>query len=415
MNALMRAADYYRDGISNVVPLHSAERPAPSNVTDARFWGDETFADLFIPLSAATADQAAKLSAVNFCCSIIAETVGNCPIEFLEDHRPVKEFTLGEAIAYAPNPMQTGAEFWPAMLFCAALTGHAFADPVVDGEGLYIWPLEPCDYAVDWRRRGFTLTYSREDGRSQEFNPSQLFWFTGLSNACLRPLTPWKMAKGEIDFALALLNQGRSFFQKGARLGAVVESDKPIDSDQFVKLQSGIDRWRTGKIPLLQDGLKLKEVGSKNSDAQFLELLDQRTHEMARYWRIPRSFYASEGGNAKSQEQEAQTFVKYTARPWTRRVEQAITMRLLTPDQRRRLTPKINMDALLRGDSQTQFRNAVLARTASTHSVNELRTDWFGMPRIDQDWADDPRAPLNSNRAADTLSGGETAPQDKVE
>ena len=56
----------------------------------------------------------------------------------------------------------------------------------------------------------------------------------------------------------------------------------------------------------------------------------------------------------------------------------------------------------------------IVARTASIMSVNEVRTGWFGLARIDEDWANDPRAALNSNRAADTATGGETAPQDKV-
>lgn len=70
---------------------------------------------------------------------------------------------------------------------------------------------------------------------------------------------------------------------------------------------------------------------------------------------------------------------------------------------------------MLRGDAGTQWRNAVLARTASILSTNELRTGWFGLARINADWADDPRTALNSNRAADTVTGGETAPQDKVD
>ncbi len=65
------------------------------------------------------------------------------------------------------------------------------------------------------------------------------------------------------------------------------------------------------------------------------------------------------------------------------------------------------------GDSATQWRNAVLARTASIASVDELRTNWFGLPALDEAWSKDARTPLNSNRAADTTDGGMTAPQDR--
>lgn len=407
--------DDYRRGADNVVPLHAAERPAPSNVTDGRFFGDEGWSDFVLPTSAATADQAAKISAVFFCISLIAEAVGSQPIDITENGKAVDSLDLAEVLSYSPNAMQTAAEFWPSLLYRAALSGHAFAEPVVDESGvIMLWPLHPDRQHIDWRERGFTLTYTPERGEQRTFNPSQLFWFSGLADARVQPLTPWKMAKGALDFALALETQGRKFFQEGKRLPGVLQAKSKLDPETHARLSAGVNRWRTGKIPVLEEGLEFKECGASNSDSQFVELIDQRTKEMARYWRIPRAFYGESSG-AKSDEQEAQTFHKYTARPWTRRIEQAIRARLLTPDQRRRFGVKFNMDGLLRGDSPTQFKNAVLARTAGTHSINDIRTRWFGEPRIDEDWADDPRTPLNSNRAADTLTGGETSPQDKVE
>lgn len=180
----------------------------------------------------------------------------------------------------------------------------------------------------------------------------------------------------------------------------------------IAKLKDGVARWRAGKIPVLEQGLDFKDVSSNNSDAQMAELIRQRTLEMARYWHIPKSLVGEEGGAKANHEQEALDFVKYCIRPWARRIEQAVRQRLMTPDQRRLWNFKLNMDGLLRGDSATQFRNAVLARTAGTHSINDIR-EWFGLPRIDEAWADDPREPLNSNRAADMTTGGQTAPQDR--
>lgn len=411
----MRTAAMSPDDYRRASQLRLATRPEPANVVDGRFWGDDQFAGMIIPTSASTADQAAKSSALQFCVSLISETVGNCSFGLFEDGNQVFDHPLADVLSNGPNPMQTAAEFWPSMLYRAALGGHAFAEPELAGDGeLMLWPLHPDRIAVEWRERGFTLTYTNPAGIQRMFNAGQLFWFAGLADARLQPLTPWKLAKGSIDFALALENQGRSFFQSGKRLPGVVESDGKIDGDNFDRLSAQINQWRTGKIPLLEDGLKFKQLSGSNTDAQFAELIDQRTAEICRYWRIPRSFWATDSGNAKSDEQESRSYHKYTARPWARRIEQAIGQRLLTPDERQRLKVKINLDSLLRGDSTTQYRNAVLARTAGTHSINEIRTKWFDEPRIDQEWADDPRTPLNSNRAADTLSGGDTAPQDKV-
>jgi hypothetical protein len=153
-------------GGGEVVPLQSAERPAPSNVTDGRFFGDELYAELFLPTTAATADAAAKLSAVHFCLSLIAEAGGNCPLDVTEDGKPV-ESPFVDALSYAPNPMQTAAEFWPSMLFRAALGGCAFAEPVIEGDEVYLWPLHPDRQAVEWRERGFTLQYTYQNGQTR--------------------------------------------------------------------------------------------------------------------------------------------------------------------------------------------------------------------------------------------------------
>lgn len=410
--------DYIRESRErsggSLVPMR-AEGSAPENVMGRDVFGEDLFLELFQPNNASSADAAAKISAVYFCVSLIAEAVGNCPIEFFEGGHKVEGFDVADAIANGPNPVQTAAEFWPSMLFRAALAGHAFAEPVVQNDELLLWALHPDRILVDWRERGFTVHYTPEGAAaSRLFNASQLFWISGIADARMQPLTPWKMARGALDFALALENQGRRFFQNHKRLPGVLYSDVKLDEDVIPRIERGVRRWKDGHIPVLEQGLKWQQAGANNTDSQFVELLDQRTHEMARYWRIPRSFYA-ESANAKSAEQEAQGFVKWTARPWARRVEQAIRQRLLTPDQRKRIKVQMNLDALLRGDSATQWKNAVLARTASILSVDEIREDWFGKAPIGEAWSKDARAPLNSNRAADTITGGQTAPQDANE
>jgi HK97 family phage portal protein len=312
--------------------------------------------------------------------------------------------------------MQVGAEFWAAMAFSAALRGHAFAEPVVGFENVELWPLDPRRTSTTWRERSFSVRYTEESGRQRDLQPQQLFWFGGLSDATHQPMVPWKMAKGAIDFQLALESGARSFFRNNLRFNGILSTEFKLTDESIANIRSGMARWKNGGIPVLEQGLKFQETQGTNVDAQTAELIRQRTLEMARYWRIPKSMIGEESGTATSQEQESLQFVKYTIRPWVRRIEQAITVRLLTPDMRAEgISARFNLDSLLRGDSGTQFRNAVLARTAGTHSVDEIRTGWFDLPAYNEDWSRDPRAPLNSNRAADTLTGGQTSPQDRVQ
>lgn len=410
------AAQEERWASSLPAAMPSAERQAPTPLTDGRFWGDDDWiAALGLPTEANKPETAARVSAVAFCVGTIADLLGSFGIDLVDPEMRKVEAPLGDVLAYEPNPLQTGAEFWASMAYAAALEGMAIAEPVVGFDQVELWPLDPLLTNVDWKYRRFTVE-TWADGKHRRLVPSQLFWFSGLADATMRPLVPWKMAKGSIDFQLALEVGGRSFFKNNRRLGGLLSTDAALTEEGIERIRAGIARWKRGGIPVLEQGLKYQDVAGSNEDAQLVELIRQRTLELARYWRIPKSMIGEEGGTAASQEQQALEFVKYTMRPWVRRIEQAVSARLLPPDMKADgIRAKFNMDGLLRGDSATQFRNAVLARTAGTHSVDDIRTGWFGLPAFNEEWSRDPRAPLNSNRAADGVTGGETAPQDKVE
>jgi HK97 family phage portal protein len=421
MPAVMTSEQYLRNGISGSTPrpMYTADRPDPENVTenpftDGRFWGDEFFG--FQALRASTPEQAAKNAAVNFCCSTIAEAAGSLPIDVYEGENLVTGFPLADVLAYSPNPLQVGAEFWSAMVFSYALRGWAFSEPTEGAGGIELWPLSPVRTLPEWGERAMRVTYTPIGSVSRVLGPSDLFWFANIADGDIEPMAPWKMARGSIDFSMALENQGRTTFQNGNRPGGVLESDQALGDPVIKRLKDSMKSWRNGGNAVLEQGLKYKPIQSTNVESRLLELIEALTIQLSRYWRIPLSLISpSLAGKAQS-EQQAGDFVKYVIRPLTRRIEQAITYRLFTPDMiRRGLSAKFNLDALLRGDSATQAKNAVLLRTASTHSVNDIRTRIFNLPKIPQPWADDPREPLNSNRAADTLSGGETAPNDKVE
>ncbi|MDP1026385.1 phage portal protein [Sphingomonas sp. KR1UV-12] len=392
-------------------------RPAPSNVMDGRFFGDETWSMLSaaMPMEANNAETAAKVAAVFFCVSIIAEAVGSLSLEFKDDNGPRNDFPLANVLAYEPNHLQTGAEFWAAMAFAGVLRGEAFAEPVAGFDGLEVWALNPLRTVASWGERSMHVDYASEQG-PRRLLPQQLFWFTGIADGGLRPLVPWRQAKGAIDFQLALEVGARSFFRNDRRPSGIVTTDQKLTDASADRIAEGVRQWKRGGTPVFEQGLTYEAVGSSNTDAQLVELIRQRTLEMGRYWRIPRSMIGDEGGNAGNNEQDTRSFVNWALRPLTRRIEQAITVRMLPPDLRAQgVRARFNLDSMLRGDAATQWRNAVLARTASIMSVDEIRTGWFGLSALGEDWASDPRAALNSNRAADTTTGGETAPQDKVQ
>lgn len=399
-----------------ILGLNITRDKQAADPNDERFWGNGE--GYFETLTCTKPETAAKVSAIFYCTSLIADTIGSLPLRLKPNMKSIARSPLEDTLAYAPNPLQTGMEFWSEMVFTAALRGNTYAEPVITSDGMELWHLNPAYLTEEHEERAFRLQYSPPGGMTTAFNSTQIFWFCGLSAATNQPLVPWQQAKDAAEFAMALDTQGRKFFKNAARPSGFLSSATPLSKEARDKLSKQFSSGfagalNAGKVPVLEQ-MSWQSASPSNTDSQFIELCRRQVLELGRYWRIPKSMIGEEAGTRASQEQQALEFVKYTIRPSVKRIEQAIAARILTPDQRVNYTPKFNLDGLLRGDSATQWKNAVMARTAGLASVNQLRTEWFGWDALDEDWADDPREPLNSNRAADTLSGGTTSPQDNT-
>ena len=91
-----RPAIRYDSGIA-MAEAAMPSRPAPSNVTDGRFYGDD--GDMWsmlsaLPVEANTAETAARVAAVFFCVSLIAEAVGSLSLDFKDDGGLRADFPL---------------------------------------------------------------------------------------------------------------------------------------------------------------------------------------------------------------------------------------------------------------------------------------------------------------------------------
>jgi HK97 family phage portal protein len=368
-----------------------------------------------------TAETVVMASAVFPCVALIAESIGSFTPEITRKDGAVmaEPHPLADTVAYAPNPLMTGAEFWSTVAFNAVLRGRAYVEPVVLSPGeVELWPLSPLRLQEQHGERTFGVDYWYETGRSRHFRAGELFTASGISADGIFAVVPWKTAKAAIELANLLESFGQRYFKNGARPSGVLSTDQALSPESIQRLKEEFNGnfagvLNAGKVPVLEQSLTYQAISASNTDSQYLDIRRNQIREIARNWRIPLHMLGEGEGTTKNQEQQAQEFVKFCLRPWLRRMEQAIERDLLTREDRAVYKVRFNIDALLRGDSATQWRNAVLARTASVASVNDIRVNWFGLPRIEEDWADDPREPLNSNRAADTLEGGMTAPQDR--
>ena len=150
------------------------------------------------------------------------------------------------------------------------------------------------------------------------------------------------------------------------------------------KFQERLDAYRSainsGTAPLLEAGVTYKPIAINPNDAQLLETRAFSIEEICRWYRVP-PFMVGHSEKSTSWgtgiEQQSLGFLTYALRPWLKRVEQAVSRKLLTAEERSQFYPEFNIEALLRADSagraafySTMVQNGIYTRNECREKEN---------------------------------------------
>jgi hypothetical protein len=185
--------------------------------------------------------------------------------------------------------------------------------------------------------------------------------------------------------------------------GYLIHPGKLSETAQRALIQALVEKLagiRNAHRPIvLQEGMKFERAAMVARDAQLEEARVWQIKLIAMRFRIPLYMLglADRGTDA---EQQAQDLVRYTLRPWVRRIEQAVRRDLILVP--RLYEAKFNMEALLRGDSKTRadyFSKALGAGGSPAWLTANVVRKVEGWPRSDQPEADRLGVGTNPNSA----------------
>jgi HK97 family phage portal protein len=177
--------------------------------------------------------------------------------------------------------------------------------------------------------------------------------------------------------AIATENYGAGFFANGANPGGVLEHPGAIKDPAKVR-----DAWEvlykgaqnSGKVAVLEDGLKFSTVSIPPEAAQFLETRKFQLNEIARIFRVPPHMIGDLDKSSFSNiEQQSLEFVKYCVNPWIIRWEQAMWQNLIPLAEKDTHFIKFNLDGLLRGDYETRMKGYAIGIQNGFFSPNDVR------------------------------------------
>ena len=185
------------------------------------------------------------------------------------------------------------------------------------------------------------------------------------------------MARNAIGVALACEEFGAKFFENGARPSGILEHPGTINNPEKLR-----ESWQavyggsgnTGKVAILEEGMKYQQISIPPNDAQFLDTRKFQLNEIARIFRVPPHMLADlDKATFSNIEQQSLEFVKFSLNPWVVRWEQALNKALFSPSERGKFFVKFNVDGLLRGDYQSRMQGYAIGRNNGWLSANEIR------------------------------------------
>jgi len=352
-----------------------------------------------------TPDIALKASAVYACVKVLAETMGSLPLRMYRElpgggREEASNHPLDELLRFQPNQTQTAVDFWEMMMLHAALRGGAYAEIIPGARGAVdqLLPLHT-DRVTPERMRDGSLRFKVADprnGMTRVLLQEEVFRVPGLSSDGISGLRAIDLASEDIGLGMAADAYASRVFSNKLNIGGFLIHPKTLSNEaQKGLVQALMERFaginNTHRPIVLQEGMKFERAMMDAKDAQLLEARKWQTILVAQRFRVPLHMLSiDDQTNRSTVEAQAIDFVKYTLRPWVKRIEQAIRRDLIVA--KGTYVAKFNLEGLLRGDSaaRANYFGAALGSSgrAAWMTPNEVRAIEGMNP------SDDPRANL---------------------
>lgn len=355
-----------------------------------------------------TPETALELIAVFACVRLIAETLAMLPLPVYrrrEDNGREAEraHRLWPILNSRPNRWQTAMQFREMMIGHCLLRGNAYSQIVgTGGRGVdQLIPLHPDRVWPFWRsaQQDVAYAYFPLEGGKRVFLRGELFHLAGLGFDGLRGVSPITLHREALGFAAALQEHGGRTFANGTRLSGVIEHPGALGDAlpelrrQWDEIYSGLAN--TGKVAILEEGMKWHQIGMTLEDAQYVGLSQKTTEDVARIFRVPPHMIgatdkATSWGTGIEQQQIG--FVVHTLTPWSTRYEQCVERDLFHEGEERTHYVEHNVDGLLRGDQKSRYEAYRSSINTGWMVPNEARAkeNLNPLPGLDR-----PRMPLN--------------------
>lgn len=374
---------------------------------------------------AVTPAEAARFAPVFACIRVLAESMGSMPLNLFKTDGRKKEkarsHPLFDVLHIKPNGYMTSLEWIELITAHLSLRGNHYSwINRVRGEVRELLPLNPDavspKLSAIWEPE-YPVVFP--DGTQRTIPARDILHIRLMSNDGLIGMSPIAQARNSIGLGVAAERFGGKLFKNGSRPSGILTTEKNLDQtqtqllrDSWEQIQGGENDLRTA---ILSGGLKWNAISISPDDAQFLETRKYQRSEIAGIFRVPAHMINDlEKATFSNIEHQDIGFVVRSLEPLVRRIEQRISVSLLSSSERTNHYPKFNVNALLRGDmksrSEYMWRRFQMG-SLSPNGIRELE-DENPIEGGDSYWVPANMMDLENAETMQPLTGEQTTGED---
>lgn len=329
-----------------------------------------------------TEKGAMQLTAVWAAVNLISSTIASLPLNvYTRDKFGAKKIAydspLQKLLHSAPSENYTSYQFRNTMMCHLLLSGNAYAIIERNGGGkpISFTIIDPENVEVSKGKDNKTYYLMKE----KTYQSKEVLHFVGLSYDGMVGKSPITACREALGLGLATQKFGAKFFENGAILSGVLQTDGKLTEESADRLRNS---WNTRfggvhkshSTAVLEGGVNYKPISVPLADAEFIKNREFTIAEIARIFRVqPHLLMDLARSTNNNIEQQSIEYVTYTLMPYLVNIEQEFNRKIFTPSEESNSWVKFRVSGLLRADVDSRGDYYRRLFEIGVLSANEIR------------------------------------------
>lgn len=304
-------------------------------------------------------DGALQISSVWACIELLADNIASLPIFVYQVNKGLRELAretdLWRLFHTSPNNRHTAMEFWQFIVMNFLLRGNAYArlERNKRGEVIAMWPLSSDQVQVKVLEDGSLIYEYSVNATVIVYSEKNILHFRDKGNGIIG-MSRLDYMKSSLSVAINAQNTTNNTYQNENRRPMVFMIDKTLKSEQREAIREnfkGLTEAGDDDLLILEAGAKVEALSMTPAEVQLLETRKFSVEDISRWFGVP-SVLINDLANRVpygNNDDLIQIFYKFKLRPMLVGFEQALTKRVLTPEQRANMSVEFSIEAILRG------------------------------------------------------------------